>query len=66
MLKVVWSYKGAPGMVSLQKNEYVTEVTPDDDGWTLVKKKDGSEGSVPSTHLGNNIFNCIVHKNFLR
>ena len=53
MLKVISDYKGAPGMISLKKNEHVTEVMSDDDGWTVVKKKDGTEGPIPSAHLGS-------------
>ena len=49
-------------MISLKKNENVTEVTPDDDGWTVVKKKDGTEGAVPSAHLGNTFPYSIVYK----
>ena len=53
-------------MISLKKNENVTEVTPDDDGWTVVKKKDGTEGAVPSEHLGNYILNCIAYISLFR
>ena len=39
-------------MISLTKGEEVEEVKPDEDGWTVVKKSDGSEGAVPTEHLG--------------
>ena len=39
-------------MISLTKGEEVEEVKPDDEGWTVVKKRDGSEGAVPTEHLG--------------
>ena len=36
----------------LDVDEEVTEIKPDDGGWTLIKKEDGSEGLVPSDFLG--------------
>ena len=66
MLRVISDYKGAPGMISLKKNEDVTEVIPDDAGWTVVKKKDGNEGAVPSAHLGNLIVNYIAYISLFR
>ena len=52
VLKATYSYKGAPGMISLMSDEEVEEVTADVDGWTVVKKKDGTIGPVPSIQLG--------------
>ena len=66
MLRVISDYKGAQGTISLQKNEDVTELIPDDGGWTVVKKKDGTVGCAPSAHLGNTIFNCIVYQSLFR
>ena len=39
-------------MISLTNGEEVEEVKPDEEGWTVVKKRDGSEGAVPTEHLG--------------
>jgi len=38
--------------VDLTADEQVTEVHPDNDGWTNIRKEDGSEGYVPSDYLG--------------
>ena len=51
-VKAVCSYKGGPGMISLTKGEELEEVKPDEDGWTVVKKRNGGEGAVPTKHLG--------------
>ena len=39
-------------MISLTEGEEVEEVTPDEDGWTVVRKRNGGEGAVPTKHLG--------------
>ena len=52
MIIALRSYKGGPGMISLTKGEQLEEVKPDEDGWTVVKKRDGHEGAVPTEHLG--------------
>jgi hypothetical protein len=46
---------GAPGLVSITEGEEVMELSAEIKGWTMIKKADGSEGSVPSKHLGNAI-----------
>ena len=38
--------------VDLYADEEVIEVKPDDGGWTMVSREDGSEGNVPSDYLG--------------
>ena len=38
--------------VDLYADEEVTEVEPDNGGWTIVRREDGSEGNVPSDYLG--------------
>ena len=38
--------------VDLYPEEAVIEIQPDEDGWTLVRKGDGSEGFVPTEYLG--------------
>merc|ERR1712013_261580 len=38
--------------VDLNADEKVIEVKPDDGGWTMVRREDGSEGNVPSDYLG--------------
>ena len=48
----------APGIISLINNEDVTEVTPEDAGSTVIKKTHGTEGAVPSGHLG--MGSCII------
>ena len=38
--------------VDMYADEEVTEVQPDNGGWTVVRREDGSEGNVPSDYLG--------------
>ena len=54
-------YKGAPGRVSLSRGDEVEVVAPDDDGWTVVRKRDGKEGPVPSDQLGEGCCNIITY-----
>ena len=39
--------------VDLEPGDEVEAVTPDKDGWTLVKKRDGASGLVPTNYLGD-------------
>ena len=55
MIIALHSYKGGPGMISMTKGEQLEEIKPDEDGWTVVKKRDGAEGAVPTEHLGMNL-----------
>ena len=59
-IKALCSYKGGPGMISLTKGEEMEEVTPDEDGWTVVKKRDGGVGAVPTEHLGMNHYTYLI------
>ena len=47
-------------MISLTKGEEMEEVTPDEDGWTFVKKRDGGVGAVPTEHLGMNHYTYLI------
>ena len=51
---VLYYFKGDKqcGEISrLKAGEEVTEVTPDDEGWTLVKTSRGALGNAPSTYI---------------
>ena len=51
---VLYDYEGDKqfGEISrLEVGEEVTEVTPDDEGWTLVKTSIGALGKAPSTFI---------------
>ena len=41
------------GQISLKDGEILVEVTPDREGWTVVKNADGKEGGVPTNCLGS-------------
>ena len=54
--KLVASYSYAAtddDEVDLEVGDEVETVTPDKDGWTLVKKRDGASGLVPTNYLGD-------------
>ena len=51
---VLYDYKGDKqfGEISrLKEGEEVTEVTPDDEGWSLVKTSKGAEGKAPTSYI---------------
>ena len=54
-LKALFSFdsKGIFGHLSLHDGEVVIEVTPDREGWTVVRNADGDQGGVPTTRLGS-------------
>ena len=35
----------------MTEGEEVTEVTPDDEGWSLVKTSKGAEGKAPTSYI---------------
>ena len=39
--------------LDLEAGDEVEKVTPDNDGWTLVKNTDGASGLVPTNYLGD-------------
>ena len=38
-------------LARLSEGEEVTEVKPDEEGWTLVETSDGTKGKVPTDHV---------------
>ena len=44
---------GVFGQISLKDGEILVEVTPDTEGWTVVRNADGKEGGVPTNCLGS-------------
>jgi len=55
-------YSGAPGQMSLMDQEVVEEVKPAVDGWMTVKKHNGEEGLVPTSHLMKQSDSTILPK----
>ena len=55
-LMAIRMFNGAPGMISLEKDEEVVEVMPADGGWTVVRKKNGAEGPVLTEVLSKIFF----------
>ena len=45
----------APSQINLARGDVVEEVSPDHNGWTVVRNIQGEQGSVPTKLLGKGI-----------